>query len=355
MVERKVNTVIVIAWHGLPIYACNVIRAFRARMDVASVHIITQLDNIPYASREAHLGTQFIQCLSEDSGLTWSKLGLPIPQVLFVTSWNHRGYNALAREVKRSGGSVVLMTDNIFHGSLKQYLGAIWFRLCLRKRYDAAFVPGIKCKQFLQFLGMPKDAIRIGLYAGDPAIFRDDGRQKNGEFVFVGQLIERKGIKELVGAAKRLGILSRITFYGDGDLREWMHGEGCRIHGFIQPEELGEVLRSFSILLLPSRLDHWGVALHEGALAGCSLIASDKTGAAFDLINDRHNGCIFLSGNSAALEASLKWVLDQPTQWWQNARLLSVQKAMAITPENWAIVAEEICEKLLNKKLSIQS
>jgi glycosyltransferase involved in cell wall biosynthesis len=352
MREPSKLPIVCIAWEGLPFYACRIIRAFREKATGASVHVITQLESTPYASRLAHLGTQFQECRSDDPALSWSKFDLPIPQCFFVSSWNHRGYNALAREVKRSGGSVVLMSDNIFHGSLKQWLGAIYFRLCLRRRFDAAIVPGIRSRQFLHFLGMPKGAIRTGFYAADPAIFKDDDRQKNGEFVFVGQFIERKGIKELVPAAKRLGILHRTSFYGDGNLREWMVGEGCRVHGFMQPEELAEVLRSVSTLLLPSRLDHWGVALHEGALAGCALIASDKTGAAFDLINNRKNGCVSRSGSTASLEASLKWMLDRSSQWFENARRLSYQNAMAFTPQKCASITEEIYQTLQSGKLT---
>jgi glycosyltransferase involved in cell wall biosynthesis len=243
------------------------------------------------------------------------------------------------------------MSDNIFHGSLKQWLGAIYFRLRLRKGYDAALVPGVRGAQFLRFLGMTQSTIRTGLYASDPAIFRDDGRQKNGECIFVGQLIERKGIRELVPAAKRLGILQRITFYGVGKLRKWMLEQGCRIQGFIQPSELGEVLRNHSILVLPSRLDHWPLAVHEGALAGCALIVSDKTGSAYDFIINQENGCVFRTGSSTSLEASMKWMLEQPSQWFDNARKLSHERAMAFTPEKCASIMEEIYRTTQNGKL----
>ncbi len=49
-------------------------------------------------------------------------------------------------------------------------------------------------------------------------------------------------------------------------------------------------------LVLPSRIDHWGVVIHEATCAGLPVIASRNCFATVDLVQDGINGFIFPSG-----------------------------------------------------------
>ena len=331
-----------IAWHGFPVYACRLLRAFVEKHRPAQVEVITCLDSIPYSDREVHLGQTFKECESEDGSLTWADLDLEVPDIFFIMAWSHAGYNSLARQVRANGGFTVLMTDNIFHGSIRQFAGALFFRMVLRRRFDAAFVPGKKASEFLRFLGMPVNRIWTGLYAADPRIFFDEQGPKSQEFAFVGQLIERKGIDELLQAIRDLGLVSRICFVGSGHMKSSVKASGCRVLDFMQPEALGQFLRDVKIFVLPSRLDHWGVALHEAALSGCVLVASDRTGAAFDLLLDGENGKIFRHGDWRSLRDALVWVRSQSDDWFESARKLSRDGAMRYCPDVWAATADQV-------------
>jgi glycosyltransferase involved in cell wall biosynthesis len=54
--------------------------------------------------------------------------------------------------------------------------------------------------------------------------------------------------------------------------------------GVMPVTAVGSVLAACDVLVLPSRFDGWGVVLNEAASAGLALVASEKVGAAYHLI-----------------------------------------------------------------------
>jgi glycosyltransferase involved in cell wall biosynthesis len=132
-------------------------------------------------------------------------------------------------------------------------------------------------------------------------------------FLFSGLLIERKGVDLLAQAFLELisgGADAELTCLGAGpleaSLREVTSPVANRVHfvGFRQWQELPSVYATHDVLCAPSRYDGWGLIVPEGLAAGMPVIASDRMGAARDLVR-AENGWIVRAGDRGSLVAAM--------------------------------------------------
>jgi glycosyltransferase involved in cell wall biosynthesis len=73
------------------------------------------------------------------------------------------------------------------------------------------------------------------------------------------------------------------------------------------------VYHAADLVILPSRGpgETWGLALNEAMACSRAVLASDRVGAAVDLICSGENGWIFSSEDESALVACLKQAIGQ--------------------------------------------
>lgn len=327
---------VVMAWQGLPFYARRCIRHFVDSHPQVSLTVITSKASIGLAEAEAECGCKVVLTDSEQA-TSFQALGVALPEHLFVTSWSHAAYRALAIEAKAQGVSVTTLVDNCFRGSLRQWLGAVYFRLKLRRLFDSAWVPGRSGRRFMQFLGMPPDKISEGLYCADEAIFSPPEAKAGREGVlYVGQFIERKNVGELWQAWKAHSDVPRLSMVGEGPLKKNLVTAGAPVEEQLAPTALARRLREVSALILPSKVDHWGLVLHEAALSGCLLIATRSCGAAEDLIEHGANGYIMARCSSAEVGLAVAWLRGLTPEKETEGRLLSLKKAGQFNRPRWS-------------------
>jgi glycosyltransferase involved in cell wall biosynthesis len=121
-------------------------------------------------------------------------------------------------------------------------------------------------------------------------------------FVYVGQLIPRKGldlwIKSLV-ELKKVHSNFKLRIIGGGD-DNWVRGliteagleaqiEWC---GFLSGEALREAIRTADVFVLPSRQDTYAVVTHEAACLGLPLLVSKQAGSAEAVVREGENGFV---------------------------------------------------------------
>lgn len=264
------------------------------------------------------------------------------PQIFLHTGWKFRALNSLGAEVRRNGGRVVSMIDNSDKRSVRQRIGAIVFRAVYRRWFWGVWVPGKSGERLCSFLGARRERIFQGLYGADPSIFHPGGtplERRRLVFVFAGQLIERKGVRELLSAfsiLRRTHPGAELVIAGTGALEEQCRAtDGVRCAGFLQPTELAALLREATCLVLPSREEHWGVVVHEAALSGCALLLSDAVGAADDLLNVRNGVRVSVDSPSSIADA-MRAIADWSEWQFREAGAESVRLAGAFGPERWA-------------------
>lgn len=135
--------------------------------------------------------------------------------------------------------------------------------------------------------------------------------------LFVGRLIPAKRPMDLVEAYAALPAALRadtaLVMAGDGELRDALVrrardvGPGC-VHfpGWIAPDAVHRLMALSDVFVLPSGHEPWGAVVNESMAAGTPVIASDRVGAAFDMIVPGETGWRFPVGDVSALTTAIE-------------------------------------------------
>jgi glycosyltransferase involved in cell wall biosynthesis len=196
---------------------------------------------------------------------------------------------------------------------------------------------------------MPDEKIFEGMYGADPQLFFNGPPLANRpkRIIFVGQYIERKGCVPLARAfaavAHRLPGWE-LCMYGSGPLQSAIppHPQ-IKVHGFVQPEQLGALYRDARIFALPSRSEAWGLVVHEAALSGCQLLLSDAIGAAPDFATADNSGT-FSPGDEEAMASAMVRLVQSADLG--AAQAASVSAAASHGPSVFAARTRDIIRQL---------
>ncbi|MET0560131.1 MAG: glycosyltransferase [Gaiellaceae bacterium] len=149
-------------------------------------------------------------------------------------------------------------------------------------------------------------------------------------FLFVGRLIERKGLEVLLRA---------FAGYDGGEL--WIAGDGpldeavsraaagdprIRIFGHVGGEDLGDLYTNVDVLVVPSLYEAWGLVVHEGLAYGLPVITTDQVGAADDLIDPGVNGYVVAAGSEQATAEAMRAV----GAWTDEQRAGAVKRSLDV-------------------------
>ncbi len=139
-------------------------------------------------------------------------------------------------------------------------------------------------------------------------------------FVYVGQLIPRKGLDLWIKAAQALKsqhTAFKLRIIGGGD-DAWVRGliteagleaetEWC---GFLSGDALREAMRTADVFVLPSRQDTYAVVTHEAACLGLPLLISAHAGSAEALVREGENGFVIDPEDTAIFAEKMRLLLD---------------------------------------------
>jgi glycosyltransferase involved in cell wall biosynthesis len=179
----------------------------------------------------------------------------------------------------------------------------------------ARLVPAYHCIDNARFLALC-EATRPQVAAERAAL----GLAGRKVVLFVGRLLERKGLDHLIEALARLAPERSdlaLVVVGDGPLRaEWQRLAEARLPAgtahFLGARPLDQLPLHYQLadlFVLPSLEEVWGLVVNEAALAGLPLVVSDRCGAAVDLVEPGRNGFRVPPGDVGALASAIRDVL----------------------------------------------
>lgn len=299
-------------WAGLTAYGARALEALRQQHE--NTTIVAVKSSFPYKGIE-DLFKGRIVWVDESTTETLRELCGPY-DIVFTAGWGMSIFNRFCDEARALKVPVVCTLDNNWDFSIKMVAKAIRFRLKQRKLYDAFFVPGVSGEKLLRFYGVPKHLIVHGFYAGDNKTFvcKTRASQREDKILYVGQLNERKNILRVCEAFLKVAEKHptwKLEICGRGPLRDQLPvSDKIIVNDFLQPTELTEKYQTAKVFILASLEEHWGVVVHEAALAGCTMLLSDKIGAAPDFLT-KTNGASFKPTSVEAIEAAM----DKVMQW----------------------------------------
>jgi glycosyltransferase involved in cell wall biosynthesis len=156
------------------------------------------------------------------------------------------------------------------------------------------------------------------------------GTTRDGSFniLFVGNLIERKGVQHLIDALSRLParIGAKLVVLGEGPQQSRLEAQVRRLGlesrvtmpGRVPEEELHRAFAAAHVLVLPSVVDArgdtegLGVVLLEGMSYGIPVIGSN-VGGITDIVTDGKTGILVPPGDPGAIAAALERLATDPT------------------------------------------
>lgn len=216
------------------------------------------------------------------------------PEVIVVSSWGIVPYLNAAIRMSKGEYVRVIAVDTPWRRTLKQSAGLITHRP-LARAFDAAWIAGAPSWEMVRRLGFEPNQIVDHLYCCDSGLFQPKStpeRRMDGPFLFVGQLVERKGVHQLVKAYQRYRELSphprALRVIGSGPAS--VAGPGIEHIEFLQPELLPAQMDECFALIHPASVEHWGVVLHEAATLALPIVSTRAVGAASRFVLDGLSG-----------------------------------------------------------------
>jgi glycosyltransferase involved in cell wall biosynthesis len=172
------------------------------------------------------------------------------------------------------------------------------------------------------------------------------------ELLFMGRLVERKGVHLLLEALALLEFRPLLHVVGDGPERARLQQLAAELrvlddvifHGFVSGEEKAERLAGCDAFVLPAVIDSkgdtegLGVVLLEAMTYGKPVIAS-AAGGIVDIVRDGRNGFLVPPGDAGALAAAIRACVENP----QRARELGAQGRIDVEQGfSWDVIADRL-------------
>jgi glycosyltransferase involved in cell wall biosynthesis len=218
---------------------------------------------------------------------------------------------------------------------------------------DQVVVPSSGTRDLILSLGIPPHRITLTPYVVDndwwtaqsPRVEREAVRASWGArpddmvVLFCAKLQPWKRPLDLLHAFAKANLPNGLlVFAGEGSLRQELEVEAAalgvnsrvRFLGFVNQSQLPAVYTSADLLALPSEYEPFAVVVNEAMLCGCPVIASDRVGAARDLVLEGETGFVYPCQDVAALAALIKEALAD------RAKLSKLGKSARSRMETWS-------------------
>jgi glycosyltransferase involved in cell wall biosynthesis len=181
-------------------------------------------------------------------------------------------------------------------------------------------------EDFFQKLGANKnDIYPFGYFQQALKITTIFQKTEKINFVFIGQLVPRKGVDLLLNSIEPLFAEYPnlcLNIVGQGEEQETLNKlvkdrnliKYIHFLGVMDSSKICSYIKTQDLLILPSRWDGWGMVVNEAMSVGVPVIASDKCGSS-DVIKNGKNGYIFKSEDQKDLFNSLNEFLKRRSDW----------------------------------------
>jgi glycosyltransferase involved in cell wall biosynthesis len=200
---------------------------------------------------------------------------------------------------------------------------------------DQVFLPSNAGRDLMLSLGIPADRITLTPYSVDNDWWRERSLAVDRESVragwgatpdtcvilFCAKLQPWKRPLDLLRAFAKAELkTSLLVFAGDGAQRLELESEASRLGvaeqvrflGFLNQTQLPLAYTSADLMVLPSEYEPFGVVVNEASCCGCAVAASDRVGAARDLIVPVDPSLVFPCGDGQVLARLLRDLCTNP-------------------------------------------
>lgn len=298
---------------------------------------------------------------------TISQLRRFSPDVVISTEMGFRSLSALLFTKLRRHCSLILWTEvneSTEHGRGRAR-GIV--RKILARHCDGFLALGDAGVEYVHSLGAPSERIFKLLYTTDVSRFGAYGAERESQrrLLYVGQLIERKGLLQFTAALGKWAEEHpdrnvELVFAGDGPLRERLQSSpvpsNLRLQflGNVSYHDLPRVYAQAGVLALPTLADTWGVVVNEAMAAGLPVLGSVHSQAVKELVTHGKDGWTFSAGNPDEMDGAINECLTTPLPVLRQMRQKARQTAMKLPPACVAGMIQAAIESCLENSAEAQ-
>lgn len=238
------------------------------------------------------------------------------------------------------------------HGRARRLL-----RRALLPRVGAVLVNGRSGARYVRELGAQADRVVTVPYTSalrHVATAEAPARWEARRLLYVGQLIERKGIVPFVAALGRWGGRHpdeqvTLQLIGDGPEAARLsrvplpENVTVRCRGSLSYQRIAKAYAQASLFVLPTLADEWGLVINEAMAAGLPVLGSVYSQAVEELVQDGVSGWVFKPNDPEVIDAVLERALLVGTPELARMGAAARDAVRFLTPE---LAADRLIEGL---------
>ena len=282
---------IIFLWHEIPAYAAYQLN-YIIKKSPHNIYVIT--NNIISKQIKKILKKNIFSLKNISQKKKIDKIILDRkPRIVFSSGWRYKYIQNFILYLKRINADlkVISMIDNNFKNNLRQKFGKIYFKFFLNKNFDFFWVPGKSSRKLLNYYGVKNNLIFENLYNINQNIFNNkiELHRRKDNFIFVGQCIERKNFNILVSSfikhfKDQKNELIIITNTSKKKLKKkYINNKKIKFNFNLSSKKVSQKLNQNKFFILPSKVDHWPLALLEAVSTGNICIVSKNLGNIYEL------------------------------------------------------------------------
>jgi glycosyltransferase involved in cell wall biosynthesis len=224
-------------------------------------------------------------------------------------------------------------------------------RRVLQKHVDAFLATGESGSRYIRTLGVEDERIFKISYTTEISPFMNQSLARGDEsarrLLYVGQLIERKGLVPFVRVLSDWASLHsdrsvELRLAGSGPLRRTLEelpvpqNLKLTFMGDLPYENLPKAYSEAGVLVLPTLADTWGVVVNEAMAAGLPVLGSIYAQAVAEMIEDGRSGWVFAAGDRNETFRAIDRCMNTPAEILNEMRACARGRAAQMTPDSLA-------------------
>ncbi|PAF31564.1 hypothetical protein CHI14_13740 [Paenibacillus sp. 7516] len=294
-------------------------------------------------------------------GLFWRLIRFN-PDVVMTTGYEAPGYWTGMVYAKLFRKKFVVWYGSTLHSSRVQNKIFNAIRRFFFGKADAFVSYGTESAKCMEHYGVDPEKIVIGYNTVDVKYYRQYYKNSKNElignagkmqFLYIGQLIERKGLLQVLEALREVDSENWVfKIVGSGTdeailrkkVEEYGLSERVLFEGYKQKDQLGSYLAQADCLIFPSLIEVWGLVVNEALATNTFVLASKYAGATKDIIVDKQNGLVIDPLDQRNMTEAFQWVMNHK-DYIQSQRSQDLSLWRKLHPNSYARSVETAIKK----------
>jgi len=256
------------------------------------------------------------------------------PEIIILNEFNLANFYVLVfKKLFFKKYKMILLIENDPSIGFKEKNKENFFRKIYRKFFvnnvDLILTNNNLGKNYLLRLGVKSNKIVVKPYLTsfpdkNNIKNNDDIRNKRINILYVGQLIERKGVIYLLKALNNIKNKVKgkvvVNIVGDGvekklliEYKNKTRLDFIQFHGKIPFEKLHKFYNNADIFVLPTLYDYRALVGFEALGYGCAILDSKFDGARYEIVEEGKNGFIFNPINIDEFSKKILYLVENTT------------------------------------------